>query len=262
MHAYRWVVVALLLLAIGVTALETASVASGKMSPLDRIPSVIFSPFQRVMLGAAGFLADQWNAGLYRKERGMFENQIYSLTQQLSRLRAAQEENRVLRDLLQLRSSLTRKTVVAEILGRDPSHWFQEMTIDRGVMEGMRPDAGVVASGGAVGKIMEVAAHQARVRLLLDPNLAVPVKVLPSSSHGIAYGAEEEGYVVKYLPHDAPIKAGDLVVTSGYGHVFEKGIPVGTVTRVEPGEKALFKRAYVKPSVNFGRLEEVLVFAP
>lgn len=264
MREYRLIIIALLLLAMSVTAFETVSTASGKISPLDQTVAFVFSPFQRAAGSVGAFAAHVVDYGGAEKQQADLQNEVYLLQEELSRLQIAQAENARLRAALQFKDAFKDNTIAAEIVGRDPSEWFDALTIDRGLKDGVRPDQGVIGGGSVLGKIWEVSGHESRVALVTNPRVAIPVEVLPSGAQGIVYGKGEGGCEVRFLPLDAAVKPGDKVVTSGLGHVFHtKGIPIGAVTSItQDPHTAFFRRAEVNPFASDASLRAVLVVTP
>jgi rod shape-determining protein MreC len=120
-------------------------------------------------------------------------------------------------------------------------------------------DMAVVTSDGVVGRVIEVSLHTAKVLLITDPNSAMDVIVQRSRTQGIMEGKVEEVCVLKYVQKNEDVQVGDKVITSGLGGIFPKGLMTGTVTRVERKRPGIFQYIEVTPSVDFSRLEEVLI---
>jgi rod shape-determining protein MreC len=117
----------------------------------------------------------------------------------------------------------------------------------------------VVTSEGVVGRVIEVSLHTAKVLLITDPNSAMDVIVQRSRTQGIMEGKVEEVCVLKYVQKNEDVQVGDKVITSGLGGIFPKGLVTGTVTKVERKRPGIFQYIEVTPSVDFSRLEEVLI---
>jgi rod shape-determining protein MreC len=123
----------------------------------------------------------------------------------------------------------------------------------------VRRNLPVVAPDGLVGRIVEITPHASKVQLVTDPLSAVGGLLQRTRVTGIVSGNLGAGTRMTYLPLLADVAAGDEVLTSGMGGVFPKGIPIGRITAVERRSGALFQEAAIQPSVDLGRLEEVLV---
>jgi rod shape-determining protein MreC len=122
-------------------------------------------------------------------------------------------------------------------------------------------DATVITELGLVGKVVSVTPHSAKVLLITDPDSAVGGRVQRSRDVGIVEGSIEQANMVQMvnIPREADIKEGDLIISSGLGGVFPAGLIIGKVENIKDEEYSFFRRASIKPAVNFNRLEEVLV---
>jgi len=116
----------------------------------------------------------------------------------------------------------------------------------------------VVAAQGVVGRIIKIGEHQARVLLVTDASSAVSALIQRTRTRGIVRG-QGEAMIMEFALRLEDVAVGDRVVTSGTGGVFPKGLPAGTVKRVEKGDFGLFQSVEIEPLVDFSRLEEVMV---
>jgi rod shape-determining protein MreC len=131
--------------------------------------------------------------------------------------------------------------------------------VNKGEKDGAAKDMAVVTSEGVVGRVIEVSLHTAKVLLITDPNSGMDVIVQRSRTQGIMEGKVEEVCVLKYVQKNEDVQVGDKVITSGLGGIFPKGLMTGTVTKVERKRPGIFQYIEVTPSVDFSRLEEVLI---
>ncbi|MGO0122820.1 rod shape-determining protein MreC [Desulfothermobacter acidiphilus] len=185
---------------------------------------------------------------------------IAELEAELARMRQQAVENERLKALLNYKESHPGTSLAAEVVGRNPSNWFGTLTINRGEIDGVTPDAVVVAPAGLVGRVWRVSAHTSEVLLITDPRSAVGAVVYETQVPGIVRGMLAPGEMrMDYVVKDEPVKPGMLVLTSPLSGVFPSGIPVGRVVRVGEGEGGLFRTVYLKPVVDLNRVQEVLV---
>lgn len=164
-----------------------------------------------------------------------------------------------LRDLLSFKEAVSRPAVAAQVVGLDPTGWFQSVVINKGTNAGIKLDMPVVNASGVVGRIVSVSPNYAKVLLIIDQNSAVDCLVQRSRDRGMVRGQSAQVCRLDYMVKSASVKEGDGVITSGLGRVFPKGLPVGTILNVKEGDGALFKEIAVTPAVDFSKLEEVLV---
>ncbi len=193
------------------------------------------------------------------------------LRQELERLRAEQirfteieMENQRLRALLRFAEEhpyydVRGASVVGLVIGRDPALPIDRLILNIGETQGIRPGMPVVSDVGLVGRIIEVYRTTSVVLPITAPESAVNAIIQASRQTGIVRGRGEETLLMEYLPLDAAINVGDLVLTSGLGGVFPPKILIGQVIAVERHDYDMFQRAEIRPTVNFRRLEQVLI---
>lgn len=149
--------------------------------------------------------------------------------------------------------------VAAAVIGREPSHWYQTIIINKGEADGVRVDMGVITPEGVVGKVIKTGPRHAQVLLVTDRNSAVAGIVQRTRDEGIVQGIEEGAIRLKYLPHFSEVAVGDVVVTSGLEGSFTKGLKIGEIEKVEKREHELFLQVKMTPQIDFSKLEEVLI---
>ncbi|WP_338824943.1 Cell shape-determining protein MreC [Moorella humiferrea] len=204
------------------------------------------------------------------KNYGRLQAENQALQQEIAALRAAavqmeeyRQENARLRALLQY-TQVNRNNfdfTVAPVIGRSPSNWYHTITLGLGTRAGLMKDQVVVTTAGVVGRIVAVTPNTAEVLLLLDREGAVGGMIQVNRTPGVVEGSPDyRGYLqMIHIARDAPVMEHQVVVTSGLGGIFPKGLPLGTVVKVLPEPDGLMKRAIIEPAVDFDRLEEVLV---
>ena len=190
-----------------------------------------------------------------------------ALRQEAERLRVqalavedTRQENARLRRLLALRERLPVSTVAGEIIGREAGGWVRALTVNRGRQSGIARQTPVIVADGLVGRVIQVRATASVVQLLNDPASTVGAVVQRTRTTGLVEGDPSGGLRLKFMARDGGgVAAGDLIVTSGLGELFPKGVPVGRVKAVEDRGSALFHYAVIEPVVDFARVEEVLL---
>jgi rod shape-determining protein MreC len=170
-----------------------------------------------------------------------------ALQAQNARLRAAQRdlelrsmryealarENGELRGLAAALPPVADRWLAAEIVNIQLSSLRQRLLIDRGAANGVFKGQAVLDDKGLIGQTTHVGPWSAEVILITDPEHAVPVRIERTGLRTIAVGAADTtSLALPYLPANADIRSGDLLVTSGLGGVFPEGYPVARVTEV------------------------------
>ena len=182
------------------------------------------------------------------------------LSVQSLQVRETDQENRRLRRLLALRDRMPLTTLTGEIIGREGGGWSRSLTVNRGRADGISRQMPVIVPEGLVGRVAQVSSGASIVQLLNDPTSTVGAVVQRTRTPGLVEGEPGGGVRFKFMARDgAGVTPGDLVVTSGLGTLFPKGIPVGRVTAIEDKGSALFHFAVLAPAVDFSRVEEVLL---
>ena len=196
-----------------------------------------------------------------RYENEVLRDQNARLSLELHKLREARLENVRLYELLHFRSQqeTAESYRIARVIARNPARVSSTVLIDAGRDEGIQVRMPVVTADGLVGRVLAVHDHSAIVQLLIDRNCRVSAVVQRESrTNGIA-SFEDGAFYLKNVPLRADIEVGDLVVSSGLGDLFPKGLSVGQVVEIGDEAQGLFREVILAPSVNFHNLEEVFV---
>jgi len=177
---------------------------------------------------------------------------------------AALEENVRLRALLGWQPSPRWKLRAAHVVGREPTTWWRNITLDYGLLDGAQIGQPVLTSAGLVGRIRAAGPMHCSVALIGDPECGVSVVISETRDQGIIQEAHSapvgDGLItLKTLQHSPAILAGQTVTTSGLGGVFPAGIPVGHIVDTRAADGGLYTEARVRLSANLNRLEEVWV---
>ena len=186
---------------------------------------------------------------------------VADLEGQNTRLLEAQIRYEHLRDDLQFVKTTPLKLLAADVWARRPDPKFDTLLIGRGSADGVKINSPVVSRSGLVGHVIEVGPNTASVLMLTDQNSSVGARVQRTGSRatGVCKGDNSGLLSMVYLPTNADIKAGDIIVTSGLGGVFPAGLFIGVVKEARTDAGNALKIGRVAPKVDFDRLEEVYV---
>lgn len=187
-----------------------------------------------------------------KKSIDKLEGQVFDF-QELAR------ENHRLKELLEFGKGFPYKTVLAQIVARDAKADFKVLRINKGSSQGVRLQDTVVTSEGLVGYVFRLTANFSDVLTVLDSNSKVDGIVDRIRAHGILEGYAKGIILMKYVGKTEPIILNDVVITSGLGNLFPKGIKIGRVTKIERENFGIIQYLEITPTVDFNRLEEVLV---
>ncbi|GHT35889.1 cell shape-determining protein MreC [Bacteroidia bacterium] len=153
------------------------------------------------------------------------------------------------------------KVMPAKVVNNSVAYLTNYITIDRGRVDGVVPDMGVVSEGGVVGIISNVGEHFSVVIPILNPKFRLSCKVLGSSYFGsMSWDGRKTQYAkLDELPRHVEFNVGDTVVTSGFSTIFPEGILVGTVSTFEKQRDDNFYSLTVKLTTDFHNLGSVMV---
>jgi len=262
----------IVLLAIALLALMLHAV--GILQPLEDLALGWLQPLLRGALGlgegaqvVTGTVAD---INALRDQVKQLQSQVVELNITRVRVRELENENTLLRQQLAYRQAnpdfdilgaavLQRNPDLARVVGQDPSNLARYIIIDQGSAEGVKAGMPVVTPQGLVGRITATGTHWAKALLITDATSAVNAVVQSTRATGIVQGNVNGNLTIKYLPQGEAVKIGDLILTSGMGGGFPKRLVIGQVTSVRKHDIELFQEADIQPSVDFARLEFVLV---
>lgn len=199
---------------------------------------------------------------LDRTYRSMEEKGLFLKLEDL-RVSAVEAENGRLTRLLGVEPLPRFMPLAARVWARENAGGFQSLLIRRGEKDGIRvADPVVVLEDGrlaVVGQVAEVFRETARLMLVTDPSSAISAVASRTGDQGAVEGAGPSRLMLNYLFANTQVQPGDEVLTAGLGNIFPSGLWLGVVEGLEAPGVESFRRAYLRPAANIGRLTEVLV---
>ena len=234
---------------------------------LDRAVVMVSGPVQWVIVSSLDNVSQLWAHYValvnLQEENDHLKADNARLNAEVASREEQRHENERLRELVGLRERAPEvKMVFAQIIATSPTPLFRSVRIDRGSRDGLEIGAAVVSHEGVVGRVAAIGEYYADVMLLVDGNSSTDVLVQRTRARARVRGQggdEGMGIDVQYLARTANVAPGDVLITSGLGKTFPKGLPVGRVVSVERRAFGLYQRASVQPSVDFSRIEAVWV---
>ena len=173
-------------------------------------------------------------------------------------------ENQRLRALIGYKEAATQfDLIAARVIGREAATWSSTIVINRGTADGIANDMAVVTAMGLVGHVSEAGFNSSKVQLILDPRSSVGTLVQRPESRvaGIVEGDINDPTAPRMvnIPKNSDVIVGDVVVTSGFGGVYPKGIVVGKIKDIQNEESGLLKYGIIDTTVDFQKLEYVAI---
>jgi len=227
---------------------------------LTLLTTPIQSGFARVNRGAVTVWSTYLDWKNVRTENRRLRDKNQRLRVESLQVSETAVENERLRLLLALQERLPLATLSAEIIAREWGGWVRSLTVNRGRSDNVSRLAAVIAPDGLIGRVVEVRGGASIIQVLTDPASTVGAHVVRTRTAGIVEGDARGTMRLRYMVREGGgIRVGDLVVTSGTGGVFPRGIPIGRVRAIDDRGAALFHYAMLTPVVDFARVDEVLI---
>ncbi len=262
-----WVGLALII--VFLIVMRYSSSTRSEITVVERIIRDSYAPLQnglsgikRGLSGVSLGLAEKRDLNEQLKELKL-ENDSLSMENQ--KLREYKEETKRLRALLNFSQDNQEQygLELARVIARSANNWFNVITIDKGSEDGIATGMPVINPDGLVGRVNNTSQHSSQVVLITDREMAVGAILQDSrETRGIIEGTGNSSSLgMINIPYYAKVKKGERVVTSGLSEFYPKGIQIGTIQKVEREANGLLLTATVKPSVQFDKLEEVMIIA-
>ena len=221
------------------------------------------APVSRAVTGSSSWL-DSLSQGL--RTRGSLRRENQELREEVEALRSLRVEALGMRgEIDRLSEALNYSAVprgdllVADIVYVDHVSWLQTLVLYTGERSLVRNQA-VVSPDGLVGRVITSAPPYAKVQLVTDRYASVGGMVERTRRQGVVKGSSPGQLELTYVPLQADVRIGDLIVTAGIDGIYPRGLPIGRVTDVQPGDE-LFHEIRLIPAVDFGVLDQVYVLA-
>ena len=262
-----WVLFCAAVIAVGLALLSVFSTTS---SPLVNLAETVTSPFRAAYTAVAGWVTDKQNyyedTTSLKAENAELKKQIAEMEAEVRQAQNDSEENQRLRQLLNLREQRRDLTdfEAATITEHSTSNWTSYLTLNRGADHGVEKNDCVVNEvGDLVGVVSAVGSNWCTVLNLIDTDTALGAQVFRTNDIGVAEGdfaLMGEGRLrLDFLPADAQLLNGDLVVTSGLGGYYPSGLVIGTVEEVQTDDSGATSYAVLLPNVDFDALTQVFI---
>ena len=220
-------------------------------------------PVQKAVSVPFDFFRDGWRDYVsllgVRDENGTLRSRLAHVEEENLQLREALVASSRLQSIAEMRDGFEIPMLPAELVGIDVSSWFRSVLLDRGRSHGVRAGMPVISENGLVGLVTTTSRQAAKVMLLLDRQSAVDGVVQRSRARGIVRGARQDSLEFEFVVRGGDVAVGDVIVTSGLGGVYPKGLRIGEVAEVSEAGSRLLQTAAVEPAVDFGRLEQAFV---
>lgn len=178
----------------------------------------------------------------------------------LQKLSILEKENERLRKMLSAQPKVGEKVLIAELLSIDMDPYKQQVVLNKGVQDQVYLGQPVIDAWGAMGQIVHIGEYSSTAMLITDPSHAIPVQVNRNGLRSTVFGnGQTDSLELRYIPHNADIEIGDLIITSGLGGRFPPNYPVGRITEIERPAGETFANVVARPVAHIDRSREVLL---
>jgi rod shape-determining protein MreC len=262
----RRVVIIVAIVALILANVVIISISAGSQRDqgfFQKLAMEVLAPCQQGVTTVLQYVCDTWiryfDLVLIGEENQRLRTRIQTLNKRINDLKESEIANRRLRALLSFKSVVSDETIPAEVIGREPSRWCKTIMINKGISDGVQRGMPVVSSDGIVGQVINVSHQYSKVLLIIDQNSAVDALIQRTRSRGIVEGLDRGLCRFEYVLRKADVQEGDVVISSGLGGMFPKGLRCGYVTAAVRDDSGIFQEVHLQPYVDFAKLEEVFV---
>jgi len=194
-----------------------------------------------------------------RHQNVELQRQLEEFRQREVRFHEAQQALTRLEALLDLKRQVALPVIGARVIAYDPSLWSRSAIIDQGKVQGVKEGLPVLAPQGIVGRVVEVYPEYSKTMLIVDRKSAADAMVQRTRVRGILKGKGGNRCSLEFVPKNADVQVGDLVLASGLVGLYPKGLVFGKVTAANKKNPGVFQEIEVTSSADLSALEEVLV---
>jgi len=194
-----------------------------------------------------------------RRQNAELQRQLEEYRQREVHYQEAEQALTRLETLLDLKRQVALPVIGARVIAYDPSLWSRSAIINQGKVQGVKEGLPVLAPEGIVGRIVGVYPEYSKVMLIVDRKSSADAMVQRTRIRGMLKGKGGNRCSLEFVPKNADVQVGDLVLASGLVGLYPKGLVFGKVTAANKKNPGVFQEIEVSPNVDLSTLEEVLV---
>jgi rod shape-determining protein MreC len=266
-----WLMIALALLNFILMAFDARDKSTGQrvvrawsLTAADFIQS----PVATVTSSVSNYFSSIASLRSAQTENDELKQRIQELEVELNKRGELANENARLKGLLGLKDQSPSEVLTARIIGRDPSVWFDAVTLNQGSLNGVALYMPVVTDGGLVGRVTAVSPLASSVDLITRSTSgvgAVVGQIGESSALGVVSGTSKKDLLeMRYVPGNTDVRVGQTVFTSGQDGIFPAGLKIGEIVNVVSGSATTPHVIEIKPAAKLDRMQEagILLYRP
>ena len=223
------------------------------------------APVHNILILSVKSVSDAWFRYVFlvglQQDNIDLKKKINELKAELILYQEGYLESQRLKKLLSLKDTYSYHFISAQVIAKEPAALSRIIMINKGSAHGLKTGMPVIAPPGLVGRLTDVSWHVSKVLLFIDESSNIDAILQGPRTQGIIRGAGSRGCELRYILKNQDVKEGEVVVSSGIGGVFPKGLLIGVVRGVVKHDTGLFLNINVTPFVDFSKLEEILILA-
>jgi rod shape-determining protein MreC len=266
-----WLVIILLLGNFVLMAFEAREITSGQRIIRvwsQAVADFVQSPVTSISSGVSNYFSSIANLRSAQSENDQLKERVQALEIEKYGKEGLEAENERLRGLLKLKETSKYNILVAQIIGRDPSVWFDSSIINLGSLDGVKLNMPVVSDGGLIGRITAVGPLTAQFDLITRDKSGVGGvvgEIGSSNILGVVAGTSKRDLVeMKYVSGSAEVQPGQIVYTTGQDGIYPAGLKIGEIVEVRSGSATVPHQIFIRPSAGINSIKEVgvLLYEP
>lgn len=250
-------------LCINIIFLSYSSRHPQSFNSAEKISLFIAAPFQEIASKFIGKIKNIWYHYFFlvsaSQENDFLKDALAQAVSREARCDELEKSNNRLIKILNFKKYTEYELVVAEVIAKDPTIWFNSIIINKGTKDGLQNAMPVVIPQGVVGVITNASVSYSKVMLLIDQNSGVDALVQRNRVRGIVKGGDLGLCSFEYVSRRHDIRVGDIIISSGLDSLFPKGLKIGHVTDMLGLHADVFQKIVITPYVDFETIEEVIV---
>lgn len=237
------------------TALSILLIASNDSPQVDLLKGKVTDAFSYALQPISKVISI---VNLY-EENHQLRTLVTELSLEMAEIQDALSENKRLREMLDLSQRISYELIAGEVIGTTPDPGVKGIIVNRGSVDGVKHNAGVINPQGVVGRVYRVSDRSCLIQLLIDPNIGIAGTLYSNREQGITKADIRGRLRIEGIPMTSQVTIDDLVLTTGIEGIFPGGLRIGKVNEFIPGSEGWLWNIKLTPAVSFNKLEEVFI---
>jgi len=260
-----WLMIALLLGNFVLMAYDAKTASQERVLRVwtQALANFVQSPVTTVTSGVTGYFQSIVSLRSAQTENDALKQRVQELEVEVQQKEDLNKENERLKAMLDLKNEVKYQIKPAQIIGRDPSLWFDSAIINRGSLDGVKLNMPIVNNGGLIGRVVAVSPITAQINLVTKEKSGlggVIGEIGVSNALGVVQGSgKRELLEMGYIPGTIEVQPGEMVYTTGQDGIYPAGLKIGEVAEVRPGSATVPQQILIRPSAKLYSMQEVAV---